>query len=311
MLTFKSVLRLATPSYFFQPLQVFKRLRLEFFWRAKKRVVTTLPWGLPIAIDPHEAIGYDIACHGLYEIGMTEALWRLTEPRDVAIDAGSNMGYAASIFAIRAGSGGRVLCFEPHPLVFASLQENVEMWKKDKRCGTFVLYNTALGAANGRALLHTNDWFQTNRGTAWISAKVESAPELDVIEVPVCSLDALLDGTETVGIVKMDVQGSELSALEGMTQLLERRAVRDIVFEEMTPFPAPTHKYLQSKGYSIFELQERFTGIRCLSRTQSSADASIPVVPNYLATLKPDRAQARLNRGTWRSFGLGRFLPEI
>ncbi len=309
MLTFKSILRLATPPYFFQPLQVFKRLRLEYFWRAKKKVVTILPWRLPIAIDPREAIGYDIACHGLYEIGMTEALWRLTEPGDLAIDAGSNIGYAASILAIRVGSRGRILCFEPHPLVFESLKENVEIWRKDKRCGTFVLYETALGVANGRALLHTNDWFQTNRGTAWLSAKIESAPEINVIEVPVRSLDSLLDGVETIGIVKMDVQGSELSVFEGMTQLLERRAVRDIVFEELTPFPAPTHRYLQSKGYSIFELRERFTRIHCLSNTQSSADASISVVPNYLATLKPDRAQARLNRGIWRSFGLGRFLP--
>jgi FkbM family methyltransferase len=311
MLTLKSILRLARPPYFFQPLQVFKRLRLEYFWRGKKKVVTTLPWRLPITINPHEAIGYDIACHGLYEIGVTETLWRLTEPGDLAIDAGSNIGYAASILAIRVGTRGRILCFEPHPLVFESLKENVEIWKKDKRCGTFVLYEAALGVTNGLALLHTSDWFQTNRGTAWVSAKVEFAPGVSVIEVSVRSLDSLLDEAETIGIVKMDVQGNELSVLEGMNHFLERRAVRDIVFEEVAPFPAPTHRYLQSKGYSIFELQERFTRIRCLPNAQSSADASTPVVPNYLATLKPDRAKARLNRGIWRSFGLGRFLPEI
>lgn len=317
MLTFKSILRLAGPTYFFQPLQVFQRLRVEYFWRAKnakKSITTALPWGLPITINPHEAIGYVIACHGLYEVSVTEALWCLTEPGDLAVDAGSNIGYTASILAIRAGPRGRVLCFEPHPLVFQSLQENVALWKKDKRCATVVLHEAALGAADGRALLHMSDWFQTNRGTAWISAPTEFTENVSVLEVALRSLDSLIDGQESVGIVKMDVQGSELSVLEGMTKLLARRAVRDIVFEELAPYPAPIHSFLQSRGYAIFGLEERFSGLRCIPNAPARATApisDIPDIPNYLATLQPDRAIARLNHRIWRSFGPGRFLPEL
>ena len=314
MLTFKSILRLAGPPYFFQPLQVFQRLRVEYFWRAKnakKSVTTALPWGLPITIDPHEAIGYVIACHGLYEVSVTEALWCLTEPGDLVVDAGSNIGYTASILAIRAGPRGRVLCFEPHPLVFQLLQENVALWKKDERCATFVLHEAALGATDGRAALHTSDWFQTNHGTAWISAPTKFTENVSVLEVALRSLDSLIDDQKTVGIVKMDVQGSELSVLEGMAKLFARRAVRDIVFEELAPYPAPTHNLLQSQGYAIFGLEERLGGLRCIPKAQARATSDVSDIPNYLATLQPDRAIARLNHRIWRSFGPGRFLPQL
>ena len=308
MLTSRSILRLAQPPYFFQPLQVLKKLRLEYLWRSKREIIVTLPWGLPIKINPLEAIGWDIACHGLYEFGVTETLWRLTEPGELAIDAGANIGYTASILSIRVGPRGRIICFEPHPQVFESLRENVEVWKKDRRCGSFVLHQAALGIENGQAFLHTNDWFRTNRGTAWISNKVECTPDLRVMEVPIWNLDGLLDKDETIGVLKMDVQGSELAVLQGMSRLLERNAVRDIVFEEEAPFPAATHKYLKSQGYSIFGLQELFAGVRCLPDAQPSFDPVVGPVPNYLATMNPDRAKARLGPALWRSFGLGRFF---
>ena len=310
MLTSKSILRLAEPPYFFQPLQVLKRLRLEYLWRSKREVVVTLPWGLRIKINPHEAIGYDIACQGLYELGLTETLWRLTEPGELAIDAGANIGYTASILSIRVGPAGKIFCFEPHPEVFESLRENIEIWKKDRRCGSFVLHQAALGKESGQALLHTNDWFRTNRGTAWISDKAASTPDLRVIDVIVRNLDSLLDEGESIGILKMDVQGSELAVLQGMARLLKRHAVRDIVFEEEVPFPAPTHKYLKSMGYSIFGLQEQFTGVRCLPDAQPSFDPVLGPIPNYLATLNPDRAKALLGPAMWRSFGPGRFFAN-
>jgi FkbM family methyltransferase len=308
MLAPRSILRLATPPYFFQPLQVLRRLRLEYFWRAKHEAIVTLPWGLPIKINPRETIGFDIASQRLYEIGVTETLWRLTEPGDLAIDAGANIGYMTSILGIRVGPKGRVICFEPHPEVFESLRENVEIWKKDRRCGSFVLHQAALGIANGQALLRTNDWFRTNRGTASISDKVEASPGLKVIEVSIQSLDGILAAGERIGVLKMDVQGHELGVLQGMTRLLKRHAVRDIVFEEEAAFPAPTHKYLKSNGYSVFGLQELFARVHCLPDAQPISDPAFGPVPNYLATLDPKRAIALLGPAMWRSFGPARLF---
>ena len=309
MLTPRSLPRIATAPYFFQPLQILKRLRLEYLWRSKNEAMVTLPWGLPIKINPHEAVGHDIASQGLYEIEVTETLWRLTERGDLAIDAGANIGYTTSILGVRVGPTGRVHSFEPHPQVFESLRDNVEVWKRDHRCGSFILHQTALGMENGKALLHTNDWFRTNRGTAWISEKVEDGPpDLRVIEVPIRSLDSILSEDVTIGVLKMDVQGHELGILRGMARLLQRRAVRDIVFEEEAAFPAPTHEYLKAYGYTVLGLQGFFAGVHAVPDAQPVFDPKFGSVPNYLATRDAERARARLRPGLWRSFGPGRLL---
>jgi FkbM family methyltransferase len=308
MFMLRRLRRITSPPYFFQPLQILKRFRLEYLSRTRKEAVVVLPWGLPIRINLHEAVGSNIAREGLYEVDVTETLWRLTEPGDLAIDAGANIGYTTSILGVRVGPKGRVQSFEPHPQVFESLEENVANWKKDPRCGSFVLHKAALGNVTGKALLHTGDWFRTNRGTAWISEDVEPAPDRQVIEVPIHNLDSLLGEYENIGILKMDVQGYELSILKGMAHLLERRAVRDIVFEEEAPFPAPTHEYLKSYGYSIFGIQGFFAGVRGLPDAQPSFDPEFGPAPNYLATRDVARAQALLKPLLWRSFGFVRLL---
>jgi FkbM family methyltransferase len=311
MLTARSILRIATPPYLFQPLQILRRLRVEFFRLSKRQVWVNLPWGLPLRIDLQEAIGFNIACQGLYEMGVTEALWRLTEPGDLAVDAGSNIGYSASILGLRVGPKGRVLCFEPHPEVFESLKENLDSWKQDRRCGSFHPQRIALGAENGEAKLHTSDWFRTNRGTAWISSHGQTTCDVRIIDVPLRKLDTILSDGEKIGILKMDVEGSELEVLLGMPRLLEQQAVRDIVFEEESPFPARTHKFLKSKGYSVFGLQELFVGVRCLVDAQPRFHPTFAPIPTYLATLEPERATALLGPPIWRSFGFGRLLPPV
>jgi FkbM family methyltransferase len=311
MLTARSLLRLATPPYLFQPLQVLKRLKLEYLWRSKREAGIALPWGVSIKIDPQEAVGHNIASQGLYELGVTETLWRLTESGDLAIDAGASIGYMTSILAVRVGPHGRVICFEPNPEVFGSLQENVGNWRNDTRCGTFELHQAALGKEAGTALLVMNDWFLTNRGTSWISEQVEydkNDKNLRRIEVPIRNLDEVLTKTANISVMKMDVQGQELNVLRGAAGFLKRHAVRDIVFEELTPYPAPTHEYLKSLGYAVFGIAETFSGVQLLPNAQSPHDPEGGPIQNYLATADPKRAIERIKPALWRSFGPGRLF---
>jgi FkbM family methyltransferase len=310
MLTARSILRIATPPYIFQPLQVVKRLRLEYLWRSRREALIALPWGLPIRIDPQETIGHNLASQGLYELSVTETLWRLTESGDLAVDAGANIGYMTSVLGIRVGPKGRVICFEPNPEVFTSLGENVELWRKDRRCGTFDLEQAALGNEQGKARLHMNDWFLTNRGTSWISDQAEHGEDVRVIEVALRTLDQFLDDSATIGVMKMDVQGQELNVLQGAAGFLKRHAVRDIVFEEASPYPAPTHEYLKSLGYAVFGIAETFSGVRLLPNGQSPFDPEFGPIPNYLATADPKRAVERLKPAMWRSFGPGRWFTR-
>src|SRR5262249_40352290 len=263
MLNLQSILRLGRAPYFFQPLQIFKRLRMELFWNKRREAVISLPWGLPIRVDPHEAIGSNIAGQGIYELAVTETLWRLTDRGDWAVDIGANLGYTASILGVRVGPSGRVVCFEPHPAIIKSLRQNVDCWQRAQKCGRFDIHQMAVGDTNGRAYLHWGNWFQTNRGTSWTSALEDGGRDKEVCEISICTLDHLFPN-EQLGVVKIDVEGGALAVFRGMAKLLARGGVRDIVWEDEGQFPAPTHNFLKAYGYRIFGLQARFAGVSLL-----------------------------------------------
>jgi FkbM family methyltransferase len=303
MLTLKSLTRIANPPYLFRPKQIVSRVWRELAWRSSTKKTVRLPWGLHITVNPREAIGYNIATQGVYEVAVTEALWRLSEPGELAIDVGANIGYTASLLGIRVGSEGRVLCFEPHPEVFGYLTENVKMWQESRKCGVFILHQTALGKSNGIANLKTNEWFKTNKGTAWITDELDLDEET-TLQIRMESLDVVLSKNDTVGVIKIDGQGAELDILKGMAKILQEGRVRDVVFEEIGAFPAPSHKFLQSMGYKIFGLEPRLLGLRCLPDAAPVHDLVRGDPPNYLASNEPNRAEQRLNQLMWRSFGI-------
>jgi hypothetical protein len=108
----------------------------------------------------------------------------------------------------------------------------------------------------------------------------------------------------------MDVQGQELNVLQGASGFLKRHAVRDIVLEETSPYPAPTHHYLKSLGYAILGLTENFSGVGLVLNGSSTYDPEFGPLPNYLATADPERAVQRITPTMWRSFGPARLFAR-
>lgn len=307
MLTWTSVWRVFTPAYFFRPQQIFVRAWRELSRQSQKRMTVHLPWGLPITIDPNEAIGYNIATTGLYETVVTETLWRLSDGDKLAVDAGANIGYTASILGARLGGKGRVLCFEPHPQVFVSLKNNVAVWANNARCAEFELHQQALGSHDGGATLFTGHSFITNKGTARIGRGEKEDGQVE-LPIEMVQLDEIVKDPDEIGVLKIDVEGAELGVLRGMSRLLAEHSVRDILFEETESFPAPTHQYLKERGYSIFGLEESFWGVRLLPDASPRFDLQIGPNPNYLATCDPARAHRKLKPLFWHSFGILKFV---
>ncbi|HYA96644.1 MAG TPA: FkbM family methyltransferase [Methylomirabilota bacterium] len=305
MAALKRVFKIAEPQYFFQPLQILKRL-LPAPGRASADLQhVRLPWGHELEVNPREAIGQALIRQGLYDAVVTETLWRLTRPGDLAVDAGANIGYFASLLAARAGAAGRVVCFEPHPEVFRRLDSNMA------RCGKahgaqVTVHRAALAAYDGEGILQTPAYFAGNEGTSFLAADAGSPAPGSAQSVAVSALDTVIAGSDAIGIVKLDVQGGELGVLQGMSRLLRQRRVRHIVFEEEGDYPAPTHGFLRALGYAVFGLEQRFSGVACVEDRRPRTDAVSGPPPNYLATLAPEETRRRVERGVWQSFGFAR-----
>jgi len=298
--------RLNKPEYWFRPGQLFQKLLFELGrYSSKFSGRVRLPWGIEISVNPHETIGKSLLTHGVYELAVSEFLWRLTDPGDHCLDIGANIGYVTSLLAAKAGQSGKVSSFEPHPQVFERLTENVQSWTRGARAGSISPVSSmrlAIGANEGEMDLVEPDGFYQNQGSASLAYVAHQSTAKGVKHrVKVQCLDALFRDAPQIGIMKIDVEGGEPAVFRGASGLLGGRKTRDILFEDFQPFPSECVELLRRHGYAVFRVGKAIRGpIVWDPSDPHGAYRSVPWEPvNYLATINPDRAKARLRPRGW------------
>lgn len=127
---------------------------------------------------------------------------------DTVVDVGANIGEVSIVLSQHVGSTGQVFAFEPQPRVFQYLLGNLAL----NRCSNVMARNLALGSTPGVARMSDDKQDDMNRIT-----------QAGVIEVACSTLDAELP-SDSIALLKIDVEGSELSVLKGAGDVLARAA---------------------------------------------------------------------------------------
>jgi FkbM family methyltransferase len=184
--------------------------------------------------DALETRGYVVRASSLFGVSLMADLRRLmpTCARPLIIDVGANTGQW--LIAIKnAFPNAHVLCYEPDPRAFVSLQ-NAASSLPSVEC-----MPCALGREAGGARLFRNAESVTS---SLLPAAVEEPlpyadklQPLDAIEIEVRTLAREL-GARSLGrvnLLKTDCQGFDLQVLEGAAREIERGDVDLIVTEAM------------------------------------------------------------------------------
>lgn len=146
------------------------------------------------------------------------ALYRpFVGPGDVVFDVGAHLGDRTAAFA---GLGARVVALEPQPRIARWLE------RLAGGRGDVTILRRAVGAAPGTAELAVSGANPTVSTLAdrWRESIGEANPTFsDVrwdrrVEVPVTTLDALVDEYGTPSFVKIDVEGFEAEVLAGLSR---------------------------------------------------------------------------------------------
>ncbi len=283
------------PEYIYRPRQLltrFARRNIHGFLKVR------LPWGKEIRVSADDNVGSQIAKLGLYDLAVTEALWRLCEPGELALDVGANIGYTMFVMAERLRTG-KIIAYEPHPIIFQELVSNVESLAS-QGCQTHIeAVPKALGPSVCQLPLFVPRDFKYHRGESSLAAPshLECTDEPHLVDVD--TLDAQMVGQSSIGVMKIDVEGFELDVLSGAIQLFTEKRVRDCVFEEHRPFPTPVTDWLQSRGYALFRIDRQFAGPRLLP-PNSAIPRNHWTATNFLATNEPARAQQIFAAKGWR-----------
>lgn len=178
-----------------------------------------------------------------HELETAQALRRLVEPGMVALDVGAHVGYYTRLLARRTGAGGRVIAFEPHPRSHQALRHNTRALENvtplqvavAEAAGSAELYDYLMMSASGslhydESLAHLQ---RARMGAGDVAPRGQGTFEMQRFQVETVTLDACLAelGIARVDVVKMDIEGAELSALRGMRGMIAASPGLKLVME--------------------------------------------------------------------------------
>lgn len=191
-----------------------------------------------------------VECQRLdHDFRFLEWIWPHIPSGGCVVDVGANIGSHTIVYMRAVGNNGQVIAFEPHPSSFECLKRNCR--KEVSDTGNSVrmkLINAAVGSSSGRLTLSSPE---TQLGTASITAN-------HGISVEVLTLDASVLRAD---LIKMDIEGFEMMAIEGATALIERykpKLVLEVNDPALRQYGLSSKELLQkveSLGY-VYEVYE-------------------------------------------------------
>ncbi len=149
---------------------------------------------------------------GVWEPNETHWFTRFIGRGDTVIDIGANVGYYTLLASRLVGEHGRVYAFEPDPIAFALLEQNVRL----NEARNVVLEQKAVSNENGSIQLFLAP---DNKGDHRIYQTAEGRPAIDIDAVRLDDYLAEVDGR--VDFVKIDTQGAEALIIAGMRQTID------------------------------------------------------------------------------------------
>ncbi len=201
----------------------------------------------------------------VFEPEETALLQREVEAGNVAIDLGAHIGYYSILLAELVGETGNVYAFEPAPDNFAILEQNL----LENNCTNVTAERKAVSDKTGSSMLHLSASDSADHRL------YQDGHARTCVETSVVSLDDYFKGyAEPIDFIKIDIQGAENHALEGMRQLIARspslKLLTEFCPEALRHCGVEPVHYLDNLRESGFELF-------CLDkRTRAWAPADVP-----------------------------------
>ncbi|MEM9494878.1 MAG: FkbM family methyltransferase [Pseudomonadota bacterium] len=224
---------------------------------------------------------YDLPTQLLLEITLKDG--------DTVVDIGANIGMFMLAARARIGDEGRVIAFEPNPLPRKKFERHVEL--NDLK--NITLYPYALSDEAGEATLN---FPKINTGEGSLSELAYKKEETESINVLVKIGDDILADT-TPRLVKIDVEGAELSVLRGLEKTIDRTRpliVAEYIVEHLSRFGtshSDLEKFARERQYSIYRLSTTRRGLGRVLTLTPFATAIAQGVTTFDFLMIPDEDQ--------------------
>jgi FkbM family methyltransferase len=203
---------------------------------------------------------------------LLETFLQEIRPGDIVLDIGANIGLYTLPSALKLRGNGSVFAFEPAPIWFKRLRENIEL-NRPGGSNPVVPYNIGLSNKNETCDMIIKEVQGSGMGS--ISPHYRDHLDTDkIISIPVRLVhgDPFLreQGIPQPHLVKIDVEGAELAVLQGLEKSLQHKDCRFILCEVHPKFmggpPAQIEKILSDYGFRCETSKKRRSEYHLLAR---------------------------------------------
>jgi len=133
---------------------------------------------------------------------------KLSTKTPLILDLGSNIGSSIAFFK-RQYPNAKIIGFEPHPILFKVLQENI----KRNKFEDVELHNCAVGDKEG----HLPFYVSENPGSMKSSMRADRGGNKE-INVPVQKASELVSKFDHIDLIKIDVEGAEKEIFQDLVE---------------------------------------------------------------------------------------------
>ncbi len=195
--------------------------------------------GMPMEVHPLEAASRSAYFLGFYEREVT--IWALeffkTKQPKMIFDVGTNFGYLVYL-ALSQIKNPTIYGFEPDPYNYIWLKKNLQLMGAGQNVK---IETVAVSDRAGNVRFTPSN--PNSHENLWAGMNFKKEVSVGEIEVPSISLDQFCADKkiQQVDLVKMDIEGAEGYAVDGMVDGLKKKLYKNILLELHPQFLSGEH----------------------------------------------------------------------
>lgn len=224
------------------------RLVFRLFFGTKETIQIQTLEGIKIQLPLNDVLTLGIGHLGVVNRNETAVCKKILKKGDIVIDVGTYIdGWYSLLAAKLVGGEGQVYAFEPHPLYYKLLENNIKLNSitnitaikrgVSDRVGTFNFYEGGIGSSLIKS--HVED----------VTGKIKGKNYGRAIKIKTTTLNKFVKDKQIkrIALIKIDVEGADMKVLKGAINILKGADGPNFIVEVVD-------QYLQRAGSSREEL---------------------------------------------------------
>ncbi|WP_025027864.1 FkbM family methyltransferase [Caldalkalibacillus mannanilyticus] len=188
-------------------------------------------WGSKLIVPSEDlSLTPDLVLRGSIEAPLTNYFIKSVKPGERMIDVGANVGYYSVLLGHLIGPTGKLFAYEANPYAYAYLVDNLSL--------NYLHERSTVSQQAVHSQIGTIPFFQCKKfiGNSSIyqhdvTYEKNYHDQIEEMNVPTAVLDQDFKDIDQIDYLKMDIEGGEFQAFQGMRKLLTSGRLKTVVFE--------------------------------------------------------------------------------